>query len=198
LRGSPLKNDASTLESEELLVDKARSGNSEAFTELVNLHWPQIYRVSLNILRNHADAEDNAQDVLCKLYKNIHRFEGRSRFSTWLVRIAINEAYLKIRSRTSKPLLIQVDMSSASAERSSILQIEDDSPDPERQCLSAQLASKALDGMHPLIRQMFTLHIASGWTHRELACAIGITVATAKSRIFRARGQMQQRLTEHC
>jgi RNA polymerase sigma-70 factor, ECF subfamily len=188
-------NDASAYE--ESLIARARSSNSDAFTELVNLHSPQIYRVSLNILRNHADAEDNTQDVLCKLFKNIHRFEGRSRFSTWLVRIAINEAFLKVRNRASKASMIHVDMSSPSAARSAILQIEDGNPDPERQCVSAELARRALNGLHPLVKRMFTLHIASGWTHRELAGAIGITTATAKSRIFRARRRMQQRLSGH-
>lgn len=191
-----MKNDTSA--SEQSLIARARSNNPDAFTELVNLHYPQIYRVSLNILRNHADAEDNAQDVLCKLYRNIHRFEGRSRFSTWLVRIAINEAYIKVRARTSKPLLIHVDMSRASAESESILQIEDGHPDPERQCVSAELVEMALNGLPPLIKRMFTLHIASGWTHRELGCAIGIKTATAKSRIFRARTRMQQQLSGRC
>jgi DNA-directed RNA polymerase specialized sigma24 family protein len=59
----------------------AQNPQSETFTELVSLHSPQIYRVSLPILRNHADAEDNMQDVFYKVYKNIHRCEGRSRFS---------------------------------------------------------------------------------------------------------------------
>src|SRR5258708_3607038 len=85
-----VKTPAKIRQSEELLIARARGGSSEAFTDLVCLHSSLTYRVSLTILRNHADAEDNVQDVFYKAYKNIHRFEGRSRFSSWLVRITVN------------------------------------------------------------------------------------------------------------
>src|SRR5215475_14014962 len=71
----------------------------ESFPELVRSNSKLIYRVSLGILKNHADAEDNLQNVFFKAYNNIHRFEGRSQLSSWLVRIAINEALMKIRKR---------------------------------------------------------------------------------------------------
>ncbi len=192
-----MKNAAQNRQSEELLIARARGGSSEAFTKLVFLHSPQIYRVSLTILRNHADAEDNVQDVFYKVYKNIHRFEGRSRFSSWLVRITVNEALMKIRSRQSERLVFRIDIPRPEGEHSAVLEIEDDRPDPERQYITSELAATAFHGLHPLLRHMFTLHAAGGWTHRELAGAIGITVSTAKSRIFRARAQMQQRLHAH-
>ncbi len=193
-----MKNAAQNPQSEELLIAKARRGSSEAFTDLVCLHSPQIYRVSLTILRNRADAEDNVQDVFYKVCKNIQRFEGRSRFSSWLVRIAVNEALMKIRSRQSEHTMFHVDMPRPEGKQSPVLEIEDSRPDPERQYITSQLATTAFHGTHPLLRQMFTLHAAGGWTYRELAAAIGITVSTAKSRIFRARAQMQQRLHAHC
>lgn len=189
-----MKKTTQNLPSEESLVARARGGSPDALAELACLHSPQIYRVSLTILRNHADAEDNVQDVFCKVHKNIHRFEGRSRFSSWLVRIAVNEALMKIRIRHSERMVFHVDMPKADSEHSPVLEIEDDRPDPERQYITSELAARAFHGLRPLLRQMFTLHATAGWTHRELAGAIGITVSTAKSRIFRARSQMQQRL----
>jgi RNA polymerase sigma-70 factor (ECF subfamily) len=193
-----VKSTAQNQQSEELLIARARGGDSEAFTELVCLHSPQMYRVSLTILRNHADAEDNVQDVFYKACKNIHRFEGRSRFSSWLARITVNEALMKIRSRQSERMVFHIDMPRPECEHGPVLEIEDDRPDPERQYITSELAATAFHGLLPLLRQMFTLHAAGGWTHRELAGAIGITVSTAKSRIFRARAQMQQRLQAHC
>ena len=192
-----MKNAAQNQHSEEIIT-RARGGNSEAFTDLVSLHSPQVYRVSLTILRNHADAEDNVQDVFCKAYKNMHRFEGRSRFFSWLVRITINEALMKIRRRQSERMVFYVDMPRPAGEDSPVLEIEDGHPDPERQYITSELTARALHGLHPLLRRMFTLRAAGGWTYRELAGAIGITVSTAKSRIFRARAQMQQRLHAHC
>src|ERR1700691_4948288 len=93
---------------ETALIARARSGSTDAFSELVRRHSQQIYGVSLRMLKNHEDAEDNVQNVLCKAFNNIRQFEGNSRFSTWLVRIAINESLMKPRKaqsdRTAKPL----------------------------------------------------------------------------------------------
>src|ERR1700741_850718 len=80
-------------------VSAAAGDVLEAFPELVRSNSKLIYRVSLSILKNHADAEDNLQNVFFKAYSNIHRFEGRSQLSSWLVRLAINEALMKIRKR---------------------------------------------------------------------------------------------------
>src|SRR5258708_36535178 len=84
------------------LVGKAHAGNEEAFTELGRRPSGQIYGLSLNMLRNREDAEDNLQNVLVKAFHNIGRFEGNSQFSTWLVRITINEALMKLRKRHSE------------------------------------------------------------------------------------------------
>src|SRR5882762_1946498 len=70
---------------ERVLVAKAQAGNEEAFTELVRRHSGQIYGLSLNMLRNREDAEDNLQNVLVKAFHNICRFEGNSQFSTWKI-----------------------------------------------------------------------------------------------------------------
>lgn len=193
-----VKNAAQNPQSEKSLIARARGGSSEAFTELVCLHSPQLYRVSLSILKNHADAEDNVQDVFYKACKNIHRFEERSRFSSWLVRITVNEALMKLRSRQSERMVFHADMPSPESKPGAVLEIKDDRPDPERRYINSELAATAFHGLHPLLKQAFVLHAAGGWTHRELAGAIGITVATAKSRIFRARAQMRQRLYAHC
>jgi len=136
------------------------------------------------------DAEDNVQDVF-------YRFEGRSRFSSWLVRVTVNEALMKIRSRQSERTMSHVDLPTAEGEHSPVLEIADNRPDPERQYITSELAATAFHGLHPLPRQMFALHAAGGWTHRDLAGGIGMTVSTVKSRIFRARAQMQQCLQAH-
>src|SRR5215472_2821947 len=89
---------------ERRLVAKAQSGNEDAFAELVRRHSGQIYGLSLNMLRNREDAEDNLQNVLVKAFHRLDRFEGNSQFSTWLVRIAINEALMKLRKRNSEKI----------------------------------------------------------------------------------------------
>jgi len=87
------------LANELVLVDAARAGNSDAFASLVGPYNQNVYRLAVNITHNHEDAEDVRQEALIKAYSNLGRFRGGSRFYTWLVRIALNEALMKLRKR---------------------------------------------------------------------------------------------------
>jgi RNA polymerase sigma-70 factor, ECF subfamily len=176
------------------LIARARAGKPEAFAELVNRHSQQVYGVSLRMLKNHEDAEDNVQNVLCKAYNHIKQFEGNSRFSTWLVRIAINEALMKIRQTRSDRTAKHAETTSADNDEPIIPDVADHRPNPERAYIAKDLATKAFNGLHPSLRDTFILHKAEGWTNRELAGAMGITVETVKSRIFRARVRMRNQL----
>jgi RNA polymerase sigma-70 factor (ECF subfamily) len=179
---------------ETALIGRARRGNADAFTELVRRHSQQIYGVSLRMLKNHEDAEDNVQNVLCKAFNNIRQFEGHSRFSTWLVRITINEALMKLRKTQSDRAAKSAELLRPDSDEPMIPEIEDSRPNPERTYIAKELADKAFHGLHPSLRDTFILHKAEGWTNRELAGAMGITVETVKSRIFRARVRMRNQL----
>ncbi len=179
------------------LIRSAREGDAEAFSELVRIHSERVYCMSLRILKNQADAEDNLQDVLCKVYQNIREFQGRSRFSSWLVRITINEALMKIRKQNSGLNTRQTALLEEGAERNRLLEIKDARPSPERKFIATELTNKAFSGLHPVLRQTFILHEGEGWTHRELAGAMGIAISAVKSRIFRARARMRRQLQAH-
>jgi RNA polymerase sigma-70 factor (ECF subfamily) len=179
---------------ERTLVARAQSGSQDAFTELIRRHSGQVFGLSLNILRNREDAEDNLQNVLLKAFHHIDRFEGHSRFSTWLVRIAINEALMKLRKRHSERILDHRDLNSSEDEPDVFPEIEDTRQDPERGYIGKELTRKAFRGLHPALQDTFVLQKAEGWTNRELAQALGITVSTVKSRIFRTRVRLRQRL----
>jgi RNA polymerase sigma-70 factor, ECF subfamily len=179
---------------ERVLVAKAQSGNEQAFTELVRRHSGQVYGLSLNMLRNREDAEDNVQNVLVKAFRNLDRFQGNSQFSTWLVRIAINEALMKLRKRNSERISDYQDGNSSDDEPRTFPEIEDTRQDPERQYMSKELARKAFSGLNESLQDTFILQKAEGWTNRELAQALGITVSTVKSRVFRARVRLRQQL----
>jgi RNA polymerase sigma-70 factor (ECF subfamily) len=193
-----VKNASNNLQSERSLVASARGGCAEAFTELVYLHRPQVYNVSLRILKNHADAEDNLQDVFCRVHGHIRRFQGRSRFSTWLVRIAINEALMKIRRKTSERLIFPCDLPRPEDNPRPTPEIEDDSPNPERQYIANELAEKVFDGLSPSLAKPFIRHKSEGWTQRELAEEMGTSVSAIKTRIFRARTHLHRRLQPLC
>ena len=87
---------------ENALLEQAKAGNSDAFSELVRQNSSSVFGISLKILKNREDAEDNLQNVFCKAYRKIRNFQGDSRVSTWLFRIAINEALMQLRKRTDK------------------------------------------------------------------------------------------------
>jgi RNA polymerase sigma-70 factor, ECF subfamily len=180
--------------SEEKLVAKARRGNHEAFTELVQKHSGKIYGVSLRMLKNREDAEDNVQNVLVKAYYNLNRFEGQSQFSTWLFRITINEALMKLRRHKPERFVNTTESNSDSGAFANYPEIEDHRQNHEREFINRELADKALQSLNPSLRHTFILQKAEGWTNRELARAMGITVETVKSRVFRARTRSRRKL----
>lgn len=177
-----------------VLIAKARSGSKQAFGELVGRHSAQIYGVSYRMLRNREDAEDNLQNVFIKAYRKIDQFEGKSHFSTWLVRIAINEAMMMLRKRAPEKAALQVDIDPLKAEPETNPRFRDTHADPERQYIAKELTLKALKSLNSNLRNTFVLHKAEGWTHPELADSLGIDKDTVKSRIFRARVRLRQRL----
>jgi RNA polymerase sigma-70 factor, ECF subfamily len=182
--------------SDSSLIAKARAGSKQAFGELVGRHSAQVYGVSYRMLRNREDAEDNLQNVFIKAYRKIDQFEGKSHFSTWLVRIAINEAMMMLRKRAPEKAALQVDVYPFKTEPETNVSFRDRHADPERQYIAKELTSKALQGLNSNLRDTFVLHKAEGWTHPELADSLGIDKDTVKSRIFRARVRLRQRL--HC
>ena len=182
-----------TMISEETLITSARAGNRNAFGELVRLHSDKVYGTSFKMLKNREDAEDNLQNVFCKAYGKIRQFEGNSQFSTWLTRIAINEALMLLRKRRSEALTkcsiggeAQVDHDEMETEP------RDLHADPERQYLTKELTVKAFEALPPTLRHTFVLQKGEGWTCRELAEALDVTAETVKSRIFRARARLRE------
>ena len=176
---------------EHALIKQAQRGNPEAFSALVKTYSPRIYYISRRILRNHEDAEDNVQNSLWKAYSSIGRFEGRARFSTWLFRIAVNEALMQIRSRPPEHTSIDVALST---DNNPVLDAADLNLDPERRYIVKELTAKAFLVLRPTAAEIFLRNQAGGWTQRELAREIGLTASAIKSRIFVAREQMQKHL----
>jgi RNA polymerase sigma-70 factor (ECF subfamily) len=180
--------------SDTTLVAEARAGTRRAFEELVCRHSAQIYGVSFKLLGNREDAEDNLQNAFFKAYRKLHQFEGKSRFSTWLTRIAINEAMMTLRKRGTEKTAQQVNEDSSKGPSEIILEIRDSHADPEREYIARELAGKALNGLNQHLRDTFVLHKAEGWTHPDLAKAMGVDASTVKSRVFRARVKLRQQL----
>jgi RNA polymerase sigma-70 factor (ECF subfamily) len=140
-----------TVLSDRALIINARAGSRNAFGELVRRHSSLVFGMSLKMLRKREDAEDNLQNAFCKAYGKIQQFEGNSQFSTWLLRIAINEALMTLRKREAGEVALRGDQDRAVNDPQTKVELRDVHPDPERQYLVKELASKAIDALpHPL------------------------------------------------
>jgi RNA polymerase sigma-70 factor, ECF subfamily len=176
------------------LLALVRAGNEEAFTALVRQYSSMIYKISKKVLKNHEDAEDTLQNVLIKAYQRLDSFDGHSRFSTWLFRIAFNEALMTIRRNRCRRQNYFVELSSVDGGGRGISDIQDRRENSERKYVSHDLAVKAMLRLNPLLLAAFLLHKREGWTHQEMAEELGISAGTAKSRVYRARRQLRQEM----
>ena len=179
--------------SETDLLHRARSGDHEAFEQLARRYSSRILATSRRILRNSADAEDNVQNVLVKAYTNLRQFRETALLSTWLTRITINEALMKLRSSASEKHRAE----SATPTESTGKRLAETCTsriNPEAQCIVRELAIKAAKSVSPTLRDAFVLYAVEGWTQKELSRTQGVTLQTVKTRIFRARRKMREHL----
>ncbi len=178
---------------EELLVSAARSGDHTAFMELCGRHSRQIRWRIHRITRNREDAEDAFQDTLLRAFLNLKSFEGRSSFSSWLTRIAINSALGILRKKRSSelPLLLASDNS----ENWVLWEIPDQSETPEAYCErreKEELLKCAILRLPSIFREVVELRHEREYSALEIAELLGISVAAAKSRLSRARKAVRQ------
>ena len=180
------------------LVSAAKAGDISAFEELVNRYERKIFRLGMNITQNREDAEDVMQDAFLKSYQNLDRFQGDSRFYTWLVRIAVNEALMKLRKR--RPNQVSLDEPLTQAEDPVFREIEDWGPSPEQRFAQTELneiLTQVIGDLDPIFRVVFTLRDVEGLSTDETAHILGISVAAVKSRLLRARLKLRQKLNKY-
>jgi RNA polymerase sigma factor (sigma-70 family) len=178
------------------LVAAAKSGSKVAFEALVERYARRILCVAQSVVGNKEDAEDIVQKSFQQAFANLHKFEGRSSFFTWLTRIAINEAFmcLRINRRTSTASLDEL----ARAEGTEFaLQIPDSGPSPERCCSERerkQFLSLAMARLTPEKRTAIQLCELEERTFKESAQMMGVSIATVKSRVLRGRRELSKTL----
>src|ERR1700722_11209658 len=178
------------------LVHAAKSGDVSAFEELVRRYDRNVFRIAQHITQNREDAEDVVQDAFLKAYSNLAQFQGQSKFYTWLVRIAVNEALMKLRRRRPERT-VSLDEEIKTEDDSLPREIADCIPNPEQQYNQAELReilSKTIQGLPPGFRTVFVLRDVEGLSTEETAAALELSVPAVKSRLLRARLQLRERL----
>jgi len=181
------------------LVERARNGDVSAFEQLVRQYDRQIFRVAQHITQNREDAEDITQDAFLKAYQKLDQFQGNSKFSTWLVRIAVNEALMKLRRRRPERT-VSLDEDVKTEEDSVPREIADWSPNPEQLYKQAELKdilTRTIQGLPPSFRTVFVLRDVEGLSTEETAEALGLSIPAVKSRLLRARLQLRERLSRY-
>jgi RNA polymerase sigma-70 factor (ECF subfamily) len=186
------------LENESELVHQAQMGSVEAFGVLVTQYERQIYRLSMAITRNAEDAEDVLQETFLKACANIRRFRKESRFYTWLVRIATNEALSKLRRRHGSGYVSLDEGGEQPDSKVAPREVEDLRSNPEESYSNAQLRdllSKALEELETPLRTVFALRDIEGLSTEETAKVLGLTGGAVKTRLMRARLKLQKKLS---
>jgi len=185
-----------TLRDEQRLIRLGLKGNQAALEALFARHSGALYQSALKLLGNPEDAEDALHEGMLSAFKNLRRFEGRSKFSSWLTRIVINAALMRLRSQRAHQT-VSADQPLGEAELTLAEQLADPAPDPERLYAREelrQLLDRNLTELSPEMRTAVRLRDIEGLSTQEAAEALGVPENTLKSRLHRARLQLAEQI----
>jgi RNA polymerase sigma-70 factor (ECF subfamily) len=182
---------------ESLLVAQAKAGNMESFSDLVKHYDRRIFRMAKQITQNDDDAEDVLQETFLKAYTHLDDFQGNSKFYTWLVRIAVNEALMKLRKRRSDRT-VPLDEPIDTGEDEVVREIAVWEENPEQRYSREELGTildEAIDSLKPAYRTVFILRDIEEMSIEETAEVLKLSISAVKSRLLRARLQLREKLT---
>jgi RNA polymerase sigma-70 factor (ECF subfamily) len=177
-----------TLE-EAKLVTEAQKGDGEAFSALIGPHIRQAYHIALRITSNHEDAEDATQQALFKAFERVQQFKSQSRFSSWLFRITINEALMKIRKLRTKQWvpfdeMVATEFATSASHPEAIYAQEE----------TRQFLQDAIDSLKGASRAIVWVRGLYERDTKETAEILNMSTAVVKTRFWRARQQLRKRL----
>jgi RNA polymerase sigma-70 factor (ECF subfamily) len=175
------------------LVAAAKRGDAQAFEELVFRHKQKVLATAQRITNNREDAEDVTQESFHKAFLHLDAFEEKSRFSTWLTRIAMNEAFMLLRRRRG---VFEVLPGSTDDEaKSSSEAFVDQSPNPEETCWQRErtdLLTRAINRLGPKIRRTILLRDIEERSVEETAKILGTSITAVKARVFQGRRKLRR------
>jgi RNA polymerase sigma-70 factor (ECF subfamily) len=190
--------DVATLTDSDLVVE-AKTGNETAIRILVQRHNQRLFRSARAVVRDDAEAEDVVQATYVRAFTHLDAFRGDAKLSTWLTRIALNEALGRVRGRLPSVGLEEIDMTAGSGHRG-VLQFPTPEADPETELSRGEtrrLLERVVDDLPDDFRMIFVLRDVEGMSTEEAASHLGIKTATAKTRLHRARTMMRLAIEKH-
>jgi RNA polymerase sigma-70 factor (ECF subfamily) len=180
-------------DSDEVLVVAAKRGDTRAFETLVLRHERTVLAVAQRITNNREDAEDVAQESFHRAFLHLGGFQEKSRFSTWLTRIVMNQAFMLLRGR--RRVLEVVPESANDVAKSNAESFVDQGPSPEESCWQRerkQLLTKAIDRLSPITRKTILLRDIEEKSVEETAQILDTSIGAVKARVFHGRRRLRR------
>jgi RNA polymerase sigma-70 factor (ECF subfamily) len=182
-----------------MLIEKFRKGSLDAYEELIERYQSKVYNLAMRFTRNHEDAEEVLQDVFTTLYQKLEGFQGKSAFSSWLYRIIVNAAFMKLRKRKQNNTISiedlaptvrqqQVEKEHSLANRSDLLSINKEMRD---------IIESALNRLPEQYRAVFVLRDVDGLSNQEVGEILELSIPAVKSRLHRSRLMLRKRLQRY-
>jgi RNA polymerase sigma-70 factor, ECF subfamily len=194
-----MNEDVDMTETAPISIEALQAGDRAAFARLVETYSPQVYRVALKILNDEQDAEDVLQETFIKALRALPEFEGRSNLSTWLYRIAVNEALMLVRKRGKASMVsLEAEVEGEEDQAEPPIQIVDWCCLPEGDFMTAEareFLNQAVQGLTPALRAVFVLRDVQGLSVRETSEALGVSETAVKTRLLRARLKLREALS---
>ncbi len=178
---------------EKAAVDRAQAGDEEAFRQLVVAHSHDLFRLAYRLTGSRENADDVVQEVFLRAYRSLHRFDSRSRFGTWLHRIAVNCAMDQLRRSQRESSRRDPSADDATLERQATYE-----PGPERLAESGQIerqVARALDALSPIERSAFVLRHYEQLSIAEIGRQLGSRTSATKHAVFRAVRKLRRELS---
>lgn len=194
-----MKQNVTKQEPPAISLDALKAGDRAEFARLVEMYSDQVYRLALKILGDAQDAEDVLQETFIKALRSVAGFEGRSSLSTWLYRIAVNEALMTIRRRKGETVSIDEEKEDSEGQTEPV-EIVDWCCLPESEMMSAEargFLDAAIQRLSPALSAVFVLRDIQGLSVRDTAETLNISEMAVKTRLLRARLKLREELSAY-
>ncbi len=181
------------------LVHACKDGDAAAFEELVKRYDTKLFRIAQHITHNREDAQDAVQDAFLKVFRKLTQFRENSQFSTWLIRITVNESLMKLRKQRHNKEF-SIDDNFQSEDQSPAFELADWTPNPEELYRGFELRNilrSELQELQPGLRVVFVLRDIEGLSTEETAEVLESTPVAVKARLWRARLKLRERLSKY-
>ena len=181
------------------LVHASKNGDLAAFEQLVKRYDRTLFRIAHSVTHNREDSQDAVQEAFLKAYQHLGDFRGDSKFSTWLIRITVNQSLMKLRKqRAIREESLDEDFQADGDKLP--MEVIDWAPNPEQRYRTSELREiliKTIDELQPILRVVFVLQDLEGLSTDQTAEVLHLSQSAVKSRLWRARLQLRERLNKY-